>query len=131
MRINRIFNGDITPGTEFSYIVTSNEEIAAQLGVPLKPAVKVQKTMGDLVLSASTRGTDQLLVKATRKDRMAYPSEIASQSRSQKLVDAKREKGESLRRGKGLDVTYFKTYISLPGKELRGVIKRLRREPRP
>lgn len=124
LRINRIFNTDIKPGTEFTYTVTSNHDIATRRSKPPETEVEVRTTMGKVILSASTRGTDQLLVKTSGTGR--NETQIASQSRNQKLVDAKRGKGESLRRGKTIDVTFYKQFISLPGRELRNLLKRIR-----
>lgn len=128
MRINRLFNGDIAPDTAFSFTPASSGTISQQMLGAGKDADPVRTTMGQLIITSSTRGADQVLVKASASGNNDL--QIATQRRSRKLVEGKREYGESLRAGKTVDVTYFKQRFSMPGRELRNVVKRLRKPRR-
>lgn len=125
LRINRLFNGNVAPGTPFTYTVTSNATIGQQMRSATRSAAPVTTTMDQLIIPSSTRGSDQILVKASRSG--TNELEIATQRRSRKLAAQKSEYGDPVRAGKTVEVTYFKQLFSLPGRELRAVVKRLRK----
>lgn len=122
LRINRLFNGEVGPDTLFSYFPVSNAPLGSGRAVDPEPVVI---TMSKVIVSSSTRGGDQLLVKASAsgKDDVL----IAMQKRSTGLARDKRRYGEQMRVGKAVDLTFVKQYFSFPGREVRRVIRHFRK----
>lgn len=129
LRINRIFNPEVGAATGFSYTPTSDARIAdrMRMGAALDDGALVEMTMGQVIVSSSTRGVDQLLVKASRSG--SEGTSIAAKTRNRALTARKREYGENLRAGKKkIDLTYFKYNFQLPGRELRNLLALIHRE---
>lgn len=127
LRLNRVFRPEVAETTPLKLIRTSNEPLAERAKRRPEAAGEINTTVGMLLLPSASQGADQTIVKATSSRQDGW--DIASVRAGKGVVEGKRSMGEVIRRSKKVQLTVFKEQVRMPGREIRAVIRALRREP--